>query len=800
MYSFKEIYHYKTTPYMNRDSIIQGENYRITVLTDGLFRLEYSENGVFTDQATQMAINRYFEKPDFRVIDSEESLEIYTSRLYLKYNKQSFSSYGLRVEVISNLSNYDNVWHYGDKVKDLGGTARTLDKVDGACPLEHGLMSRFGFSVIDDSRTALIEEDGRILPRPDGIKDIYFFGYGHDYKECLSTFYHLCGKMPMVPRYVLGNWWSRYYEYSEESFCQLIRDFEKEEIPFSVAVVDMDWHIVDIDPKYGSGWTGYTWNKKLFPNPERFIRWLHDRGMKVTLNMHPAAGVRAYEECYPEFAEYMGVDQEAEEPVVFNITDPKFLEGYFKYAHYPLEKQGVDFWWIDWQQGNSSDVKGIDPLWMLNHYHYLDNGKDGRRPLIFSRYAGPGSHRYPIGFSGDTLTTWESLDFQPYFNATAANIGFGWWSHDIGGHEQGVKNDIMATRWLQLGVFSPVNRLHTAKKIFYGREPWRYGMEARAVMDNFLRLRHRLIPYLYTMNHRAYSEDLPIVLPMYYNYPDMPEAYEVKNQFYFGAEMIVAPITSPNIEEINMGRVTVWIPEGKYIDYFTGMVYDGGRMMTMYRNIHSIPVLVKAGNIIPETEEIYGNDFLKNPENIIIKVFCGDDGSFTMYEDDNQSEAYKQDEYVKTEFELKWNRSEPEFHIYGAKGKIGLIPQKRNYSVEFIALENPAEITVVSGGKEMKISGCYDKASKILSVDVFNADTSEEVVIRFKNALEISKNDIKTRVFNFLNFAEIEYELKDEIYYLVTSERPAGVILNQLQAMEIDRDLELVLSEMLTAQ
>lgn len=126
--------------------------------------------------------------------------------------------------------------------------------------------------------------------------------------------------------------------------------------------------------------------------------------MKTTLNVHPADGIRAYEDCYPEVAEAMGVDAKKEEPVNFDIADPKFVDVYFDKVHHPMEKEGVDFWWIDWQQGQSTKIEGLDPLWMLNHYHFLDSGRDGKRPMTFSRYAGPGSHRYPVGFP-ETLTS-----------------------------------------------------------------------------------------------------------------------------------------------------------------------------------------------------------------------------------------------------------------------------------------------------------------------------------------------------------------------------------------------------------
>ena len=407
-------------------------------------------------------------------------------------------------------------------------------------------MSRFGVAALDDSRSFLFDDDGWVRPREGGGIDVYVFAYGHDYAGALHAFYAVSGRTPVLPRWALGNWWSRYHPYSADAYLELLDRFEAEGLPFSVAVLDMDWHRVDSVPdRYGSGWTGYSWERELFPDPEGFLAELHRRGLRVTLNVHPADGVRAFEDAYPGMAEALGRDPESDEPIAFDITDRAFLDAYLELVHHPLEEQGVDFWWLDWQQGQYSRVEGIDPLWMLNHFHYLDSGREGRRPLTFSRYAGPGSHRYPIGFSGDTLISWASLDFQPEFTATASNIGYGWWSHDIGGHIFGVRDDELATRWVQLGVFSPILRLHSSSNPFLVKEPWLYPAEARAAMGEALRFRHRLVPYLHTMNHRAAAEGVPLVRPMYHLAPREPRAYEVPNQFAFGSELIVAPITTP---------------------------------------------------------------------------------------------------------------------------------------------------------------------------------------------------------------------------------------------------------------
>ena len=406
----------------------------------------------------------------------------------------------------------------------------------------------------------------------------------------------------MLPRYALGNWWSRYHPYTAEEYIALVDRFRAEEVPLSVAVIDMDWHLVDIDPKHGSGWTGYTWNTELFPDPKQFLADLHERGLATSLNVHPAEGVHAHETAYAAIAERMGVDPHSELPVSFDPTDPDFIEAYFEELHHPLEGEGVDFWWLDWQQGGVTKIPDLDPLWLLNHFHFLDSGRGpsgDRRPLTFSRYAGIGSHRYPIGFSGDTVISWESLDFQPYFTATASNAGYGWWSHDIGGHFKGYRDDELATRWVQLGVFSPVNRLHSGLNPFNTKEPWRFPPAAEHVMTDFLRLRHQLLPYLSTMNLRAHTDGEPLVQPMYYDHPDDLSAYDVPNQFMFGSELLVAPITTPADPATGLGRVKAWLPEGTWTDVFTGLTYTGGRTIYLHRDLSSIPVLAKAGAIVP---------------------------------------------------------------------------------------------------------------------------------------------------------------------------------------------------------
>ncbi|MEE1031756.1 MAG: glycoside hydrolase family 31 protein [Ruminococcus sp.] len=802
----QDIYKVETRPLAMKENMVQGDKYRITMLTEGLVRLEYSEDGIFEDRATQFAFYRDFPKADFRVVKTEDGIEIHTSRIHLIYNEKSFSSFGLSIQVKGNLSAYHSIWRYGEGgcpsfLTDLKGTARTLDMADGEIPLESGIINSTGYATLDDSKSQVLLEDGWIEPRKKGIEDIYFFGYGHDYKEALKDFYYLSGNTPMLPRFALGNWWSRYYKYTEDSYMELMERFDKENLPFTVAVIDMDWHLVDIDPKYGSGWTGYTWNREFFPDPERFLKKLHDRGMRTTLNVHPADGVRAHEEMYVEMAKEMGVDYENEDPIICDPASPKYLENYFKYLHHPREEEGVDFWWIDWQQGSQCKVEGLDPLWILNHLHFLDSKRNGKRPMTFSRYAGPGSHRYPIGFSGDTWITWESLDFQPYFTSSATNIGYGWWSHDIGGHMGGYKNDEMATRWVQSGLYSPIMRLHSSSSEFNGKEPWRFKKEAEIAMGDALRQRHQMMPYLYTMNYRAYKDSTPLVMPMYYDYPEEQAAYQVKNQFMFGSELLVAPITSKRFEGLNVAEIKTWLPEGTWYDIYTGMMYDGNRTLNMYRDLNSIPVLAKAGAILPFTDEISGVEASKNPSSLRLKVYAGADNSFELYEDDNETCAYEKDDCVKTTFTYTENEI-VEFVIGAAKGNLSLIPEERSYVVEMTGFKNASDkqLVVTVDNQMTKAVVSYDKKKHALIVQIPATSVTKEIKIRIDKELRQTKNNVQENSFAFLNQAEIDFWLKDQIYAVIQNENRIPVLIAQLQAMGLEEKLLAVLMEMITAK
>jgi alpha-glucosidase (family GH31 glycosyl hydrolase) len=790
-YDFRPAGSAAPSPVADPTAMIVGDRYRITVLTAGLVRLEWSDTGTFEDRASTLARHRDLPVPAFQVTESDAALEVVTDRFHLTYDRGPFTSAGLSLQVRGNTTTYHSVWRYGRPVPDLRGTARTLDNVDGRLPLEPGVVSRRGFAALDDSDSMLFTDDGWVVPRPAAHLDLYVFAYGLDHTEAVQAFYALSGPQPVLPRWALGNWWSRYHPYTADEYLALHDRFEAEDLPFSVAVIDMDWHRVDDVPeRYGSGWTGYSWNRRLIPDPEGFLAELHRRGLRVTLNVHPADGVRAFEDAYPAMAAALDRDTADEAPIPFDVTDPDFVAAYFEILHRGLEKQGVDFWWLDWQSGPYSRVPGIDPLWMLNHFHYLDAARSGQRPLTFSRYAGPGSHRYPVGFSGDTVISWASLDFQPEFTATAANIGYGWWSHDIGGHFQGTHDPELLLRWVQLGVFSPILRLHSARNPFVVKEPWAYGGDVRTALGEALRLRHRLVPYLHTMNHRAATDGVPLVRPMYHLYPTQDAAYGVPNQFGFGSELIVAPITTPTDEVTRVGSVRAWLPAGVWVDLFTGVSYDGDREVLLHRDGRSIPVLVRAGGIVPLAAPGQ-RDAAVTPEALEVMVAPGADGRFALVEDDGAGADPATIRSATTR--IDWDQATGTLTVHPVAGAAEVVPQLRSWSVTVLGVVDPGHVRSDGASVAVVIGGVGS------TVEIADVPTDRAVEVVFGPGLTPTTSDVRGRLFQLLMAAHHGLDEKADLWRRLDGAAPASV-LTELAARGVPAALQAAIGELLTAR
>lgn len=632
-------------PVADADAQVRLGHARFTVLTSRLLRLEYSPEGNFEDRASYAFPNRRADVPDFTVREDHGATIVDTGALVLRYQPDGrpFHEGNLRVALRDGIR-----WFPGLRDRhNLGGARRTVDTCRGDARLEPGLVSRSGWALHDDGASMLFESDGWAVGRARTTNlDWYFFGYGHDYAAAVSDYTRFGGQVPLLPRWMLGAWWSRYWAYHESDLRQLVDDFGAHDLPLDVLVIDMDWHLP-------GSWTGYSWNRELFPDPRDFLDWLHARGLHTTLNLHPALGVQPFETAYPDFVDAMGLDPASADPVPFHVSDQEYMRHYFELLHHPLEDEGVDFWWMDWQQGRTSESSGIDPLPWLNHLHFMDLARRrGVRRITFSRWGGLGSHRYPIGFSGDSFALWSALQFQPRYTAAGANVGYGWWSHDIGGHV-GADDPELYVRWVQFGALSPILRLHSNQHPESERRPWLFGDEALTEARAAFRLRYQLMPYLYTAARVAADTGIAPVRPMSWIAPDDDNAYAARYQYLLGDAMVAAPIVHPVDATTGLATTDVWLPRGDWVERTSGERVTGPRWVRQLADLHRVPQFVRAGTVLP-LAKVAPTTGAQPADHLILSVFPGASGSARVYDDDGTSRAFEDGVYCWTPVRAEW--------------------------------------------------------------------------------------------------------------------------------------------------
>jgi len=659
-------------------SFIKG-NARFSVLTEGCIRIEYALDRCFADDPTLFAVRSSFCQAE--ITEDKDTLTVKTKKLTLRYTgSEPFSRDNLSVAV--HTSGKDTIWHYGDESRNnLGSTLSTLDGVNGERPLPDGILSRDGFYVIDDSGKPLLH-DGWLKARPGEHKtDLYFFAYGTDYKSALRDLSYVSGKMEMPRKYFMGSWYSRWWPYTSDEFLAIADEYALHDFPLDIMVMDMDWHYQDWSHREGHpralfgyghageniGWTGYTWNRTLIPDPEKLIDSLHKKGLKVVLNDHPADGIRDHDEMYSDFiADLKSKGYKEEVPTVeekvsaaerenlsrnienyrFNAGNRDYMETFFKNAHRRIEKQGVDFWWLDWQQDriypHVHNMPGLLHLPWLNHLYYENSKSGNKRGMSFSRWGGIGDHKHPAYFSGDAATGWETLAFEIKMTATAGNIGCFWWSHDIGGFFDPVPGGQAEcyVRWVQFGATSAALRLHVCGDENIDRRPWTWEEKYCTAMREMFHLRSRLIPYLYSLAFESYRDSVPLLRPLYIEHPENEEAYLHPQTYMLGGNMVASPVCRP-MEGKETVISNVWLPDGIWFDLFSSKRYEGGHIK-VENTLNTFPLFVRAG--FPLTTQPYRDRMTSAPyTEINIEVFCDGNavGEYFLYEDDGESEGFK---------------------------------------------------------------------------------------------------------------------------------------------------------------
>jgi alpha-glucosidase (family GH31 glycosyl hydrolase) len=898
----------------NTSSIVAGHA-RFQFLTPSLVRMEYAPSGRFVDAPTAVVLKRDWPTVDVRSSTEHGWLVVHTSSITLRYrlNSGPFSADNLQV-AWNRSGSTPHTWHPGQvDTQNLGGLTYSLDHVSEAnlpkdkqdlespvndiipgieIPLEPakpGLLSRSGYALIDDSHTPVWDAKMEwIVPRdtPYG-QDWYLFTYDHDYQHVLQEYAQLCGGIPMIPRYVLGNWITdfnfeyfpdtadahdpQFEHYNQQYLEDELSRLRENHIPFDTLVLDFAWH--------NYGWQGgYDWSP-LIPQPAQFLAWLHNRGIKLSLNDHPGyAGTReeilSYDDSHaPEVLKALGrplppkpsfdldmstswtfatdphnqglrqqwfapgYDDHAWKPIrtdqswqqqgypddraagwyrasvplpaklpdalylyfgevgqtyqlfvngkevehtqvpwpqrltyadikpyvqagqrneialrvvpgergggifrgpvaIRNIKPPERI--YFDLAnkqqadifmrdlHGPLMQAGVNTWWVD-GGGGATNMPGLNPQFWTNKVFYdFTQQLTGQRAFILGRYGDWGSERYPGFFTGDTYSEWPVLAYEVAFTARGGNVLAPYISHDIGGfHGAKIDFDLYA-RWIEFGTFSPILRMHSAHanpREGNVRMPWEYGDQGVALMRKYFTLRTQLIPYIYTYTWQAHTQSLPLLRPLYLQYPELEEAYQHSHEYFFGDEMLVAPVLEAS------GNRTVYLPPGTWVDFFSGKHYEGGHSFTAHYDVDQTPVFVREGSIIPEQEPSDYSD-AKPLDTLILHVYGGGKGHFDLYEDDGLSLDYQKGSYAVTS--MSYETLPDGSHtltIDATQGTYKHQPAARSYDIRIHALTKPQ---LVSANGKPVMQWTWDDKDDVATVTLPQQRIGDRVNITWR--------------------------------------------------------------------
>jgi alpha-glucosidase (family GH31 glycosyl hydrolase) len=861
----------------NTTAIVAG-NARFEFLTPSLLRMEYAPNGRFVDVPTAVVQKRGWLPVHADYSKEHGWLVVHTSSVTLRYRLNSglFKADNLEVRW-TNPNGPPHTWHPGQvDTQNLGGLTYSLDHVSGSnlthddtqspvddiipgidiplLPAKPGLLSRSGYAFIDDSQTPLWDEKTAwITPRPTPYgQDWYLFTYDRDYQRVLQAYAQLCGGIPMIPRYVLGNWITDFnFEYFPDTADAHTPEFERynqqyledelarlreNHIPFDTLVLDFAWH--------NYGWQGgYDWSP-LISQPTQFLPWLHQRGIKLSLNDHPgyagteesilshddshatqvlkdlqqplppkpafnldiSAGWKFMPDAHDQgfnqhwfaadyddrawkpmrtdqswnrqgYPDYQGIGwyrtsvslpeqlpealylylgevgqtyrlfvngKEVEHShvqwprrltyadikpyvhpgqaneialrlvpgeqgggifrgpvairdvtppprIAFDLSDKQQADVFMRDLHGPLMQAGVSSWWVD-GGGGATQMPGLNPQFWTNKVFYdFSQQFTGQRAFILGRYGDWGSERYPGFFTGDTYSEWPVLAYEVAFTARGGNVLVPYISHDIGGfHGAKIDFDLYA-RWIEFGAFSPILRMHSAHANPHEgnvRMPWVYGDKGIALMRKYFTLRTQLIPYIYTYTWQAHTLSLPLLRPLYLQYPQSEEAYHHSHEYFFGDEMLVAPVLDAS------GNRTVYLPDGEWIDFFSGKHYDGGKSFTAHYDVDQMPVFVREGSIIPEQEPSDYSD-ARPLDTLIVNVYGSGKGQFDLYEDDGVSLDYAKGSYALTR--MSYDSQPDGLHVLtmsAVKGAYRGQPLQRAYDVRIHALDKPQSVRV----------------------------------------------------------------------------------------------------------
>lgn len=723
----------------NKESCIIGNKYRITILTPRLARLEYTPSGKFIDDPTALVINRTFPKTPYGITESETLIQIDTGIFTITYVKDrnfKAGNFGSNLKAVINNTTIE--WQMNSpQVKNLRGINYSIDSIKDKIILDTGLYSLDGYAIVKDN-TPILTENDIFIPREEGSKDIYLFMYNKDFDGCLNDYFTLTGYPNLIPRCALGAWWYKNDNYTSKDIISLVDRFNKDNIPISIFLL-------------GDSWRG---NNNYIPSIDlkNVSNYLTQKNIKLGVTINPNLEITKGTNEYNLISNYTN-----EEKFKFIPLSNEKLGIYLNMFINNLEMQGVELYSIDYNNPNDK----ID-LWKFAHYHHGKIETRGKRGLSLTRNHGIAVHRYPIIWSGKTLVNWTTLNLLPRYNLQGYNVGVSFIAHPIGGYHNGIEEAELYLRYIQFACFSPIFLLASEGGKYYKREPWKWNPIIENDIINFMNLRYKLIPYIYTESYNYHKTGKGIVKPFYYDYPKILDDVQYKNQYFFGQNLFVSPITNKKNIVIDRVMKKIFVPDGIWFNLLDGKQYNGAKYYTNFYRDEDYPVFVKAGSIIPMSYNI--NEDI--PSTLELNIYPLNDGTYNLYEDDGITNNYKKGMYMITNFSYHYEKDNYTLKISKSEGKNLL--SKRNYLLRFKNTKNIKAVYIED--KSITYNCYYDKNDFIIQINNLIVGRDLEVNIKGENVLVSSIRLINEDIKEILYDLAINTSLKDKLDEILFSD------------------------------
>ncbi len=726
----------------------------IYVVDDNIIRFRYTDNKEFSKAPSYAVISDVNKKTKFNFEDKGKYFLLSTSELNVEISKspcrisifdkkmnlinEDEKSFGVsfdngRVKCYKKLFEDEKFFGLGEKTGNLNKRGNqytmwntdhpaydnTWDPLYVSIPFFIGERNYKAYGIFFDNTYKSYFNMGASNNRfywfgaDDGEMNYYFI-FGPDLKKVISSYTELTGRMQLPPMWSLGYQQSKWSYYPESTVRRIAQTFRDKKIPCDVIYLDI---------QYMNGYRVFTWDKNRFPNPDKMISDLKDEGFKIIPIIDP--GVKAD-------SNYFAAKEGLKKNLFVKYPDGKIYEGevWPSWAYFPdftmkaardwwgeklssLLDQGVEGFWNDmnepsvWGQAFPDIVQFNDNGFETTHrkihnVYAMEEAKatfdayqkfsPNKRHFTLTRAGFAGIQRYSAVWTGDNVSNEESLRLACLMPQGLGLSGIPFVGSDAGGFI-GVPSSRLYTRWMELGAFTPFFRGHSAINQ-KDKEPWAFGEEVEEWVRNIISLRYKLLPFLYNEFYDASVTGLPIMRPMFLNYQNDDECYtdQAQYQFMVGDNLLVAPVVD---ETSNFKKL--YLPEGKWFDWWTGKIYDGNQWIIIEVPINQIPLFIKEGGFIPmqQVEQFVEE---KKMDELKVIVFPSAQSKYNFYEDDGISNDYKNGKYSLTEFKSKLENNSGAISIKNSIDNYNT--GRKDYFLKIVDTKNVSKVSV--NGIELK--------------------------------------------------------------------------------------------------